>query len=77
MRVAYARLRPDLALVIDTFPAASTPDTRHLAYTTRIGQSVLITPASGAGEAGFLVPRAARDALSADVPYQLAVPTLS
>jgi hypothetical protein len=40
------------------------------AYTARIGQSVLITTASGAGEAGFLVPRAARD-----VPYQLAVPT--
>jgi putative aminopeptidase len=61
--VAYARLRPDLAIVVDTFPAAGTPDTRHLAYTARIGQGALITPASGAGEAGFLLPRAARDAL--------------
>ncbi len=76
--VAYARLRPDLAIVVDTFPAAGTPDTRHLAYTARIGQGALITPASGAGEAGFLLPRAARDALiaaaqHAGVPYQLAV----
>jgi endoglucanase len=75
--VAYARLRPDLAIVVDTFPAG-TPDTRHLAYTARIGQGVLITPASGAGEAGFLLPRAARDAMiaaaqHASVPYQLAV----
>ena len=36
--VAYARLQPDLAIVVDTFSAAGTPDTRHLAYTARIGQ---------------------------------------
>jgi putative aminopeptidase FrvX len=76
--VVYARLRPDLAIVVDTFPAAGTPDTRHLAYTARIGQGALITPASGAGEAGFLLPRAARDAMiaaaqHAGVPYQLVV----
>lgn len=76
--VAYARLKPDLAIVVDTFPAAGTPDTRHLAYTARIGQGALITPASGAGNAGFLMPRAARDAMiaaaqRAGVPYQLAV----
>jgi len=76
--VAYARLKPDLAIVVDTFPAAGTPDTRHLAYTARIGQGALITPASGAGDAGFLMPRAARDAMiaaaqRAGVPYQLAV----
>jgi len=77
-KVVYARLRPDLAIVVDTFPAAGTPDTRHLAYTARIGQGALITPASGAGEAGFLLPWAARDAMvaaaqHAGVPYQLAV----
>jgi len=76
--VAYARLRPDLAIVVDTFPAAGTPDTRHLAYTARIGQCALITPASGAGDVGFLIPRAARDAMIAaaqrvGAPYQLAV----
>ena len=59
-------------------PADGTPDTRHLAYTARIGQGALITPASGAGEAGFLLPRAAHDAMiaavqHAGVPYQLAV----
>lgn len=77
-KVAFARLRPDLAIVIDTFPAAGTPDTRGLAYTARIGQGVLITPASGSANAGFLFPRAAREALiaaaeRAHVPYQLAV----
>src|SRR5438270_4422026 len=76
--VAYARLKPDLAIVVDTFPAAGTPDTRQLAYTARIGQGALITPASGAGNAGFLIPRAARDAMiaaaqRAGAPYQLAV----
>jgi putative aminopeptidase len=77
-RVAFAGLQPDLAIVIDTFPAAGTPDTRHLAYTARIGQGALITPSSGSGDAGFLLPHAARDAIiaaarRADVPYQLAV----
>jgi putative aminopeptidase len=75
---AYARLRPDLAIVVDTFPAAGTPDTRHLAYTASIGQGALIAPATGSGDRGFLMPRAARDAMiaaaqHAGVPYQLAV----
>jgi len=77
-KVAFARLQPDLAIVIDTFPAAGTPDTRHLAYTAHIGQGVLITPASSSGNSGFLFPHAARDvviaaAQRAGVPYQLAV----
>ena len=77
-KVAFARLQPDLAIVIDTFPAAGTPDTRHLAYTAHIGQGVLITPASSSGNSGFLFPQAARDvviaaAQRAGVPYQLAV----
>jgi putative aminopeptidase FrvX len=64
--------------VVDTFPAAGTPDTRSLAYTARIGQGVLITPASSSANAGFLLPRAARDVMiaaaqRAAVPYQLAV----
>jgi len=76
--VAFARLRPDLAIVVDTFPAAGTPDTRGLAYPARIGQGVLITPASSSANAGFLLPRAARDTMiaaarRAAIPYQLAV----
>jgi putative aminopeptidase FrvX len=75
---AFARLRPDLAIVIDTFPAAGTPDTRGLAYAARIGKGVLIAPASGGGGRGFLMPRAAREAMvvaaqRAGVPYQLAI----
>src|SRR5437763_1528960 len=75
--VALARLQPDLAIVVDTFPAAGTPDTRNLAYTARIGQGALITPASASGDFGFLLPRAAREAIiaaarRAGVPYQLA-----
>ena len=77
---AYARLEPDLAIVVDTFPAAGTPDTRHLAYTASIGQGALIAPATGSGDRGFLMPRAARDATieaaqHAGVPYQLAITT--
>lgn len=76
--VAFARLQPDLAIVVDTFPAAGTPDTRALPYPVHIGQGVLITPASGSGSGGFLLPRAAREAIlaaagRADIPYQLAV----
>src|SRR6266480_3718443 len=76
-QVAFARLQPDLAIVVDTFPAAGTPDTRHLAYTARIGQGALITPSSSSGDSGFLLPHAARDAIiaaaqRAGVPYQLA-----
>lgn len=76
--VAFERLRPDLAIVVDTFPATGTPDTRSLAYPARIGQGVLITPASSSANSGFLLPRAVRDAMIAaarqvGVPYQLAV----
>ena len=77
-RVAFERLRPDLAIVVDTFPAAGTPDTRSRNYTARIGHGVLIVPASSSGDRGFLIPRAARDVMitaarRANVPYQLAV----
>jgi endoglucanase len=75
---AFARLKPDLAIVLDTFPAAGTPDTRDIAYAARIGRGVLITPATSSGEFGFLFPKAAREATiaaaqRAGVPYQLAV----
>ena len=77
-KVAFARLQPNLAIVVDTFPAAGTPDTHHMAYTAHIGQGALITPSSSSGDSGFLIPRAARDAMiaaaqRAGVPYQIAV----
>ncbi len=77
-KVAFARLQPDLAIVVDTFPAAGTPDTRHMTYTARVGQGALITPSSSSGDSGFLIPQAARDAMiaaaqRAGIPYQLAV----
>ncbi len=77
-QAAYDRLRPDLAIVVDTAPAGGTPDARGIAYPVRIGHGVLIQPANGGGERGFLQPRAARDALvraarGAGAPYQLAV----
>lgn len=75
--VAFTRLKPDLAIVIDTFPAAGTPDTRHMHYTSRIGQGVLITPSSSSGSRGYLLSRAVRDVIinaaeRAGAPYQLA-----
>lgn len=77
-QAAFARLRPDLAIVIDTVPAAGTPDTRTSTFAAEIGRGVLIQPAGGGGDHGFLMPRAAQDALiaaarRAGVPYQLAV----
>jgi putative aminopeptidase len=76
--VAFARLQPDLAIVIDTFPAAGTPDTRHMHYTARIGNGALITPSTNSGNAGFLIPRSAQDVMigaakRTGVAYQLAV----
>ena len=77
-KAAFARLKPDLAIVVDTFPAAGTPDTRQFHYAARIGKGALLTPASGGGDTGFLMPRAAREAIitaaeRVGAPYQLAV----
>jgi putative aminopeptidase FrvX len=75
---AFTRLQPDLAIVVDTFPAAGTPDTRGMAYAARIGGGVLITPASSSAAFGFLLPRAVQRVMieaarRAGMPYQLAV----
>ncbi len=75
---AFTRLRPDLAIVLDTAPAAGTPDTASLAYPARVGGGVLIQPAGGDWVRGLLLPRAACDVLiaaaeRAGVPYQRAV----
>jgi endoglucanase len=75
---AFARLKPDVAIVVDTFPATGTPDTRHFAYPAHIGEGVLITPMSQSSHEGFLLPRAARDSIikaaeRIGAPYQLAI----
>lgn len=77
-QVAYDRLRPDLAVVVDTAPAGGAPDARGVAYPVCIGHGVLIQPANGGGDRGFMQPRAARDVLiraarRAGTSYQLAV----
>jgi endoglucanase len=77
-KVSFERLKPDLGIVVDTFPASGTPDLRHLSYSARIGQGVLITPVSGSSVAGYLIPRAILDQTIAaaerkEIPYQLAI----
>lgn len=76
--IAFTRLQPDLAIVIDTSPAADTPDTRQYPSKARIGGGVLITPSSRTETGGFLLPRAAYDILiataqRANIAYQLAL----
>lgn len=73
--VAFTRLHPDLAIVIDTAPVGDTPDTRGLGYPVGIGQGIIIHPANGQKQ-GFLMPRAVRDVIIAaaervGIPYQL------
>ncbi len=75
---SFERLRPDLAIIVDTFPATGTPDTRHMAYSARIGKGALITPVSASGDHGYLIPRAILNSMIAaaervSAPYQLAV----
>jgi putative aminopeptidase len=60
-KVAYTRLRPDLALVVDTRPAGGTPDTRSQTALPRLGQGVILSCATS----GYLVPRAMQTAMRA------------
>ncbi len=77
--VAYTRLAPDLAIVVDTTPATDTPENRRMPNTSRIGQGVVVHLATLSNNArGYLVPHAIRDAVvaaaeRAHVPYQLRV----
>lgn len=72
--VAFARLRPDLALVIDTRPAGGTPDTRSRSALPQVGQGVILSCATS----GYLVPRALQEAMRVvaercGVPYQWSI----
>jgi endoglucanase len=73
-KVAFARLQPDLALVVDTRPAGGTPDTRSQPALPKLGQGVILSCATS----GYLVPRALQNAMEAvaqrqGVPYQWSV----
>jgi putative aminopeptidase FrvX len=57
--VAFARLQPDLALVVDTRPAGGTPDTRSHPALPLVGQGVILSCATS----GYLVPRAIQTAM--------------
>src|SRR5258708_26952262 len=70
-KVAFARLHPDLALVVDTRPAGGTPDTRSQTTLPQVGHGVIFSCATS----GYLVSRAVQDAMRAvaqrqGIPYQ-------
>jgi putative aminopeptidase FrvX len=54
-KVAFSRLQPDLALVVDTRPARGTPDTRSQPALPKLGQGVILSCATS----GYLVSLAA------------------
>jgi endoglucanase len=58
-KVAFTRLQPDLALVVDTRPAGGTPDTRSHPSLPRVGQGVILSCATS----GYLVSRSVQNAM--------------
>jgi endoglucanase len=73
-KVAFARLQPDLALVVDTRPAGGTPDTRSQPALPQLGRGVILSCATS----GYLVSRAMQNAMEAvarraGVPHQWSV----
>jgi endoglucanase len=73
-KVAFARLHPDLALVVDTRPAGGTPDTRSHTGLPQVGRGVVLSCATS----GYLVSRSVQDAMRAvaerrGIPYQWSV----
>lgn len=73
-KMAFAHLRPDLAIVLDTRPAGGTPDTRSDRSLPQIGHGVILDVANK----GYLVPRVLRELMLSIVernriPYQLVV----
>lgn len=78
LSAALTRLQPDLTIVIGTFNAAGTPDTRNSANACRIGKGAVVTPGFSTNSFGLLMPLAFREAMikaaqRANVPYQLAI----
>ncbi len=76
-RVAAERVRPDVALVIDTVPCADTPDAHVHTFPVRLGRGPVFQVSSGRHAAGFIMPDTVRRYLTrvageADIPYQLA-----
>jgi putative aminopeptidase FrvX len=73
-KVAFARLQPDLALVVDTRPAGGTPDTSSHPALPRVGQGAILSCATS----GYLVSRSIQNAMRAaaerrGVAYQWSV----
>jgi endoglucanase len=77
-RVAAERVRPALAIVVDTVPCADTPDSRGVTtFPARLGAGPVIQVSSGRAGSGYLMPEWVRDAIvsiatEAGIPYQLA-----
>ncbi|HWE62775.1 MAG TPA: M28 family peptidase [Chloroflexota bacterium] len=74
--VAMRNLRPDLALVLDTFMAGDTPDVSSEAMPTRLGAGPVFLLLSG-GQVGHITHPAVKRLLlaaaeQAQIPYQLA-----
>lgn len=76
-RVAAERIRPDVALVIDTVPCADTPDAHVNTFPVRLGLGPVFQVSSGRHASGFIMPDTVRSYLTrvaadAAIPYQLA-----
>jgi putative aminopeptidase len=77
-RVAAERVRPDLAIVVDTVPCADTPDSHGVTtFPVRLGGGPVVQVSSGGAASGYLMPEWVRDTIvsladAADIPYQLA-----
>jgi len=76
--VAAHRVRPDLALALDTVPAGGTPDLQDSVATARIGVGPVFCLVTGRAGRGMIVPSYMRDLLirsarAAGQSYQLMI----
>jgi putative aminopeptidase FrvX len=77
-RIAAERVRPDLAIVVDTVPCADTPDSHGVTtFPARLGAGPVVQISSGRAASGYLMPEWVRDTVvsladAAGIPYQLA-----
>lgn len=79
-KVATNRLKPDLAIVIDTIPCADTPDSTGTHYPVAISKGPVFPVLAGGGVRGNIIPPHVKElfirkAEEANIPYQLAVLT--
>jgi putative aminopeptidase FrvX len=79
-QIATARIKPDLALVLDTIPCADTPDSGGSHYPVGIGGGPVFPVLAGGGVRGNVMAPKIKDklidtAVELNIPYQLAVLT--